>query len=103
MTPTVALPPYANAPFLARAEISYSKARAITRVATPENEGRLLHMAKNATAAQLDRICRGVEQVMSVGKPDHARWLRVEPCSGLDEALDPNAVNQSNVPSPFQA
>jgi hypothetical protein len=36
--------------------ISYSKARAITRVARPETEEKLVEMAQNATAVQLDRI-----------------------------------------------
>jgi hypothetical protein len=39
--------------------LSYSKARAITRVATPENEAELLELALHATAAQLERIARG--------------------------------------------
>src|SRR4029078_12307305 len=38
---------------LARGEISSSKVRAITRVATPENEADLLNMALNTTGAQL--------------------------------------------------
>ena len=43
----------------ASATISYAKVRALTRVATPENEERLLDMALVATAAQLERVCRG--------------------------------------------
>ena len=39
--------------------LSYSKVRAITRVATPENEAELLELALHATAAQLERIARG--------------------------------------------
>ena len=41
------------------AVLSYSKVRALTRVATPENEETLLEMAIYATAAQLERLCRG--------------------------------------------
>ena len=41
------------------ASLSYAKVRALTRVATPATEGRLLEMALVATAAQLERICRG--------------------------------------------
>jgi hypothetical protein len=37
-------------------ELSFSKARALTRVATPESEEALLEMARHATAAQLERI-----------------------------------------------
>jgi hypothetical protein len=43
---------------LAAGRISYAKVRAITRVATPETEGRLVEMASCATGAQLERICR---------------------------------------------
>jgi len=64
----------------ARAEVSYSKVRAMTRIATPENEGRLLHMAKNASAAQLETICRGVEQVTGKSPDGQARWVKVVPC-----------------------
>ena len=46
------------------ASLSYAKVRAITRVATAENEGRLLEMALVATAAQLERICRGCRAVL---------------------------------------
>jgi len=65
---------------LARAEVSYSKVRAMTRIATPDNEGRLLHMAKNASAAQLETICRGVEQVTGKSADGQARWVKLVPC-----------------------
>jgi len=39
-----------------RAEVSYSKVRAMTRVATPGNEAPLLYMAKEASAAQLETL-----------------------------------------------
>jgi hypothetical protein len=40
-----------------RGELSYSKVRAITRVAESSNEQLLLDMARGATGAQLDRLC----------------------------------------------
>ena len=43
---------------LRKGEISYSKVRAMTRVATMENEADLLGMARCATGAQLEKICR---------------------------------------------
>jgi hypothetical protein len=50
-------------PRLARAfaggEISYSKIRALTRVATPETEEQLLGVARAGTAVQVERIVRG--------------------------------------------
>jgi hypothetical protein len=42
----------------ARGELTYSKVRALTRVACTENEELLLSHARHATAAQLERICR---------------------------------------------
>src|SRR6266571_5973211 len=44
---------------LARGELSYAKVRALTRVATPETEERLLAVAKTGTAAHVERIVRG--------------------------------------------
>jgi hypothetical protein len=43
---------------LKKGEISYSKVRAMTRVATEANEAELLGMARCATGAQLEKICR---------------------------------------------
>jgi hypothetical protein len=48
---------------LGRGELSYAKVRALTRVATPENEQRLLELARYSTGAQLERICRCYRQV----------------------------------------
>lgn len=48
----------------ARGEISYSKVRAVTRVATPQNEETLLCYARCATAAQLERIVRHYRGVL---------------------------------------
>jgi 5-methylcytosine-specific restriction endonuclease McrA len=53
----------ATLPLLARAlahgEVSYSKVRALTRVATPETEERLLGVGRAGTAAHVERIVRG--------------------------------------------
>src|SRR5204862_3503642 len=48
---------------LARAELSYSKVRALTRVATPETEERLLGVGRSGTAAHVERIVRGWRRV----------------------------------------
>jgi hypothetical protein len=48
---------------LARAEISYAKVRAVTRVATPETEERLLAVAPSGTAEHVERIVRGWRRV----------------------------------------
>jgi hypothetical protein len=44
---------------LARGELSYSKVRALTRVATPQTEARLLEVGRAGTAAHVERIVRG--------------------------------------------
>ena len=44
---------------LARGELSYAKVRALTRVATPETEARLLGVGRGGTAAHVERIVRG--------------------------------------------
>jgi len=51
------LPALAEA--LARGELSYAKVRALTRVATPETEARLLAVGRAGTAAHVERIVRG--------------------------------------------
>jgi hypothetical protein len=44
---------------LARGELSYAKIRALTRVATPETEPRLLGVGRAGTAEHVERIVRG--------------------------------------------
>jgi len=44
--------------------LSYAKVRALTRVASPATEARLLDMALVATGAQLERLCRGYRRVV---------------------------------------
>ena len=48
---------------LARGELSYAKVRALTRVATPDTEERLLAVGKAGTAEHVERIVRGWRQV----------------------------------------
>src|SRR5688572_19220757 len=48
---------------LARGELSYSKVRELTRVATPETEARLLAVGRAGTAAHVERIVRGWRRV----------------------------------------
>src|SRR5438034_2330054 len=48
---------------LALGELSYSKVRALTRVATPETEERLLGVGRSGTAAHVERIVRGWRRV----------------------------------------
>jgi hypothetical protein len=60
-------------------QVSYSKVRAMTRVATPASEEQLLALARGSTAAQLEKICRLAQQLAP--RQDHApqpeRWVHV--------------------------
>src|SRR5216683_4375200 len=55
------LPTLAEA--LARGELSYAKVRALTRIATPETEARLVAVGRAGTAAHVERIVRGWRRV----------------------------------------
>jgi hypothetical protein len=46
-----------------RGALSYSKVRAITRVATPANEARLVDLALSATASQVERVTRAWRRI----------------------------------------
>lgn len=52
-----ALPKISDA--FSKGAISYSKARAMTRVATPENEGFLMNIARHGTAHHVETVVRG--------------------------------------------
>ncbi len=58
------------------ARISYSKVRAVTRVAILANEELLLEIAQNSTAAQLERICRKFRGCMQDQRPEAAELKR---------------------------
>ncbi len=76
--------------------LSYSKVRALTRVATAATEDTLLHIALNGTAAHVERTVRGfrrVQRVSSVTRPrprrSGATWTtgaRATAASGLRPA-----------------
>src|SRR5213078_4394650 len=70
---------------LAHGELSYSKVRALTRVATPETEERLLAVGRAGTAAHVERIVRGwrrMDRKAEAREADHqhaSRALHVYP------------------------
>ena len=71
----------------AAGRLSYSKVRAITRVATPENEELLVRYGESATAAQLETVLRGyrhvhrLEEAREAALQHEQRYLR----SWIDE------------------
>ena len=61
--------------------LSYSKVRAMTRVATPANEAELVELAELATATQLERICRGYRtchREITGEEPPEAKRRRID-------------------------
>src|SRR3954466_5826007 len=81
----------------AEGRLSYAQVRAVTRIATPENEARVLEVALAATGAQLERICRGfrrateLDQLRAADRRVRARVLgdglvRLEVVLSADEA-----------------
>jgi len=70
---------------LARGELSYSKVRALTRVATPETEERLLAVGRAGTAKHVELIVRGWRQVdrkaeaLQTIRRHESRWLQAYP------------------------
>jgi Domain of unknown function (DUF222)/HNH endonuclease len=64
---------------LARGELSYAKVRALTRVATPRTEERLLAVGRAGTAEHVERIVRGwrrVDQKAEVAEAIHRHKFR---------------------------
>jgi len=81
--------------------LSFSKVRAVTRVATPENEAQLLDFAKAGSAANLERLVKGWKQLDRRSEVDaeQARFRTRTLSAFVDEAgmvvvrgrLDPEA------------
>jgi 5-methylcytosine-specific restriction endonuclease McrA len=64
---------------LARGELSYAKVRALTRVAHPETEERLLAVGRAGTAVHVERIVRGwrrVDQLAEAREAEHQHRSR---------------------------
>ena len=84
---------------LRQAKLSYAKVRALTRVATPENEARLLDLALEATGAQLERLCRGYRSVLAAdeGREPEERSVHQRALPGgmvrLELVLSPDEVD----------
>ncbi len=60
---------------MARGQLSYSKVRALTRVATPATEAPLLALALRATASHVERLVRAWRQADRDAQPDAEQML----------------------------
>src|SRR5947208_3122714 len=75
---------------LARAELSYSKIRALTRVATPDTEARLLAVGRAGTTEHVERIVRGWRRV----DRQQADALALLAETALHHGIDPGAPGE---------
>ena len=69
---------------MSRGKLSFSMVRALTRVATPENEADLLDLARGCTAAQLEKIVRRAFSALEWRRSCARVWAdgRSTRCSG---------------------
>src|SRR5207247_4947001 len=66
-----------------RGELSYSKVRAITRIATPANEGDLVELARAGTGAHVEKVVRAFRRSVMLNDESaearhegrYARWF----------------------------
>jgi hypothetical protein len=70
-----------------RGQLSYAKERALTRVATPDNEAALLDVALAGTAAQVERLVRAWRRGdrTSDARIDEVRHLNRSLSTGVDD------------------
>ena len=68
-----------------RGEISYSKVRAMTRVATPDNEAYLLNIARHGTAAHVEGLVRRFERVTALEDANRTHANRAFHCYTDDD------------------
>ncbi len=70
-----------------RGAISYAKVRALTRVATPDNEAALLDFAQAGTAAQTERLVRAWRRVddVAAAAQDESRHLHRHLATWMDD------------------
>jgi len=61
-----------------KGKVSYSKVRAMTRIATPENEEYLLYIAENGTACHVESVVRKYRRATRGGGAEEARRQREE-------------------------
>lgn len=70
-----------------RGEISYSKVRAMTRVATPDQEQFLLQVAHHGTAEQMEQLVRKYRRAKKLNEPrdEMAEWRMEKHCSWYED------------------
>jgi hypothetical protein len=83
--------------------VSYSKVRAITRVATPANEEQLVMYAQHTTAAQTERIVRTYRGRTKDEDTEAANRLHEEQYVQVEYDLDGAGVTSGRMPPEIAA
>ena len=81
-----------------RRQLSYSKVRALTRVASPATEARLLAVALCATAAQVERLVRAWRRVDRDAQPDAEQVLLASRALSMQVDEDGMVVLRGRLP-----
>ena len=84
---------------MARGQLSYSKVRALTRVATPATEARLLAVALGATAAHVERLVRGWRRADRDAQPDAEQVLLASRALSMQVDEDGMVVLRGRLPA----
>ena len=79
-------------------QVSYSKVRAMTRVATPENEHYLLNIARHGTAAHVERLVCNYRKVQRIAERQRANTLHEERCVKFHHDTDGALVLEARLP-----
>jgi hypothetical protein len=79
-------------------QVSYSKVRAMTRVATPENEDYLLQIARHGTAAHVERLVCNYRKVQRIAERQRANTLHEERCVKFHHDTDGALVIEARLP-----
>ena len=83
---------------MARGQLSYSKVRALTRVASPATEAPLLAVALCATAAQVERLVRAWRHVDRDAQPDAEQVLLASRALSMQVDEDGMVVLRGRLP-----
>lgn len=79
-------------------QVSYSKVRAMTRVATPENEAYLLHIARHGTAAHVERLVCNYRKVQAIAERQRANTLHEQRSVNFHHDQDGALVIDARLP-----
>ncbi len=79
-------------------QVSYSKVRAMTRVATVENETYLLNIARHGTASHVERLVCNYRKVQRIAERQRANTLHHERCVKFHHDTDGALVIETRLP-----